>query len=254
MKKILILFLILIAAIVLGMIWLHDTPPDTYQKIFAVGSTVCHQIPSHSFQSPPIQFPLCARCAGLYLGSFIGLGYFFTQGKKSASPPKAIMLFLAALFLLWAGDGLNSFISDFRGQPFLYQTSNVTRLITGFGMGLTMSTALATLFNITIWKDSQNTAILGSPWQVIGYLALSTALGTVLISSKGNLFSLLAYISIGTVIVIISMLYTIFWVIMTRKEMQFTTFRPLGIYLLAGFGTAVGQILLLYFLRQSLLG
>ncbi|MBM3136969.1 MAG: DUF2085 domain-containing protein [Chloroflexi bacterium] len=254
MKKTLPPFLLVLTSVAITLNWLHGTPSGIYQKIFAIGSTVCHQIPSHSFHFGETQFSLCARCAGLYLGSLIGLGYFFTQGKKKALPPRGILILLVSFFLLWAGDGVNSFISDFLNRPFLYETTNLTRLATGFGMGLTMSTALMTLFNVTIWMDSSNTPLLHHPLQVAGYTAASLLLGWLLLSGGQILFSGLAYIAIGIVLLIISMLYTVFWVIMTRKEMQFTEFKSLGFYLIAGFGTAMIQITLLYMLRNWLLG
>jgi hypothetical protein len=184
----------------------------------------------------------------------IGLGYFFTQGRKKALPPRGVLFLLVGLFLLWAGDGVNSFISDFLNRPFLYETTNFTRLATGFGMGLTMATALMTLFNVTIWKDSSNTSLLHHPLQIVGYAAAALILGWLLLSGGEILFSAFAYIAIGIVLLIITMLYTVFWVIMTRKEMQFTQVNSLGIYLIAGFGTAMMQTTLLYMLRNWLLG
>lgn len=40
---------------------------------YAVGSVVCHQIPDWSFHWSGVQFPVCARCTGLYLGGLMGL-------------------------------------------------------------------------------------------------------------------------------------------------------------------------------------
>jgi uncharacterized membrane protein len=254
MKKTLLPILIVLTSAAITLNWLNGTPQGIYQKVFAVGSTVCHQIPSHSFHYGETQFTLCARCAGLYLGSLIGLGYFFTQGKKKALPPKGILILLVVFFLLWAGDGVNSFISDFLNRPFLYETTNLSRLATGFGMGLTMATALMTLFNVTIWKDSNNAPLLHHPLQIAGYSAAALILGWLLLSGGEILFAALAYIGIGIVLLIITMLYTVFWVIMTRREMQFVQLKSLSIHLVAGFGTAMTQVTLLYMLRNWLLG
>jgi uncharacterized membrane protein len=250
----LIPFLVVLASLAITYTWIHDTPPGIYQKVFAIGSTVCHQLPTHSFHNDGTQFALCARCAGLYLGSFIGLGYFFTQGRKRSLPRRGYIVLLAALFLFWAGDGLNSFISDILNRPFLYETTNLTRLVSGFGMGLTMATALMTLFNVTVWKDRVDSPLLNHPLQVIGYAGLSAGMGAMLLFSGQTIFTILSYIGIGTVLVIITMLYTVFWVIMTRREMQFTHLSSLWLYFVAGFSTAMVQINLLYILRTWLLG
>jgi uncharacterized membrane protein len=44
---------------------------------YALGSVVCHQRPDRSFFSCGVQWPVCGRCAGLYMGfalaGFVGL-------------------------------------------------------------------------------------------------------------------------------------------------------------------------------------
>jgi uncharacterized membrane protein len=254
MKKTILPVIIALAALAITLNWLNITPAGIYQKYFAVGSTVCHQIPSHSFHQGETQFALCARCSGLYLGSIIGLGYFFTQGKKRGLPSRGYLILLVMLFIVWSGDGLNSFISDFLNQPFLYETTNLTRLATGFGMGLVMAIALMTLFNVSIWKNGQMEALLHHPLQIAGYFAASLVMGLVILNSGKIFFTVLSYISISAVMIIVTMLYTVFWVIMTRNEAQFTNLQPLGIFLVAGFGTAMLQFTLLFLFRGWILG
>jgi uncharacterized membrane protein len=41
--------------------------------IYAFGSLICHQRPERSFFWGDHQFPVCARCTGLYLSSAIGV-------------------------------------------------------------------------------------------------------------------------------------------------------------------------------------
>jgi uncharacterized membrane protein len=254
MKKIITSGLIILIAVIITANWILHTPHGFYEKAFAVGSSVCHQIPSHSFSNSDTQFPLCARCSGLYLGSFIGLAYFFTQGKRKAVPKKGFLLLLLFLFLAWAGDGVNSFISAFMNRNIIYETNNITRLVTGFGMGFVMATALITLFNLTVWKDGIDKPVLTDIRQVAGYTLLSAITGWVLLSSWAIFFYAFAYISIVTVMIIITLLYTIFWIIMLRKENSFTAWKSIGLFLIAGFATALLQITLLNMLRQWVLG
>jgi uncharacterized membrane protein len=225
-----------------------------YEKAFAVGSSVCHQIPSHSYESSGIQFPLCARCSGLYLGSFIGLAYYFTQGRKKALPKRGFTLLLLFFFLVWAGDGVNSFVTDFLNKTILYETTNTTRLITGFGMGLVMSTALMTLFNLTVWKDGINLPLLHSPLQVAAYTVVSALIAWILLSANATFFQVFAYVGIVTVMTIITLLYAIFWIILLKKENSFTEWNSLGLFLTAGFASAMLQITLLNMLRQWIIG
>jgi len=244
-KRLGILVILLAAAIFLTWNFLSHSQSGCYAKAFSIGSSVCHQIPSHSFSVGTIQFPVCARCTGLYMGSFIGIAYAFLSGKKIAVPKTKFIVFLVILFLLWAGDGLNSLISDFLARPFFYQSSNLSRLITGYGMGLVMSTALVTLFNFTFWKTGKKTPVLESIFQIIGYGILS-ALSSLLILMGGPvIFQAAAYITIFTVLSIITLLYSIFWVIFLKNENQFTNWKDTGVYILAGYSTAMIQILLL---------
>jgi len=248
-----ILAILLTSAIFLTWSFLSHSPSGCYGKVFSIGSSVCHQIPSHSFSVRSVQFPVCARCTGLYLGSFIGIVYAFLSGNKIGVPKTKFIVFLAFLFLLWAGDGLNSLISDFQNKPFLYQTSNLSRLVTGYGMGLVMSTALVTLFNLTIWITGKNTPVLENVFQIIGYGILCTMSSLLILISGPVAFQFAAYITILTVLFIISLLYSIFWIIFLRKENQFTTWKGIAVYIIAGYSTAIGQILLMIALRNRIL-
>jgi len=254
MKKTITAIVVLLIAGIITANWFYHTPHGLYEKAFAVGSSVCHQIPSHSYEVMGIQFPLCARCSGLYLGSFIGLVYYFTQGRKKTLPKKGFSLLLLILFLVWAGDGVNSFITDFLNKTILYETTNATRLITGFGMGLVMSTALMTLFNLTVWQGGKNQPLLDNLLQVAAYSAASIFISWILLSSNAIYFQIFAYISIATVILIITLLYTIFWIILLKKENSFNKWSSLGLFLTAGFATAMLQITLLNMLRQWVTG
>ena len=253
-KRILLAALVLLAAAGITMNWFHLTPGSYYNKSMAIGASVCHQLPSHSFIRDEIQFPLCARCSGLYLGSFIGILYYLTQGKKAGLPANGYLILLGVLTFAWGGDGVNSFMSDILNRPFLYSTNNTTRLVTGFGMGLVLSTALITLFNLTIWKAPLKQPLLRSPWQLGAYAGAAVLASLLLVFGSKVVFLSLAGIAILMVVVVITLLYTIFWVIVTRHENSFEQPIQLWLFMLAGFATAVLQITLMTGLRGWLLG
>lgn len=252
-KKILLAILVVMTALGISLNWLHLTPGGCYEKGMAIGSSVCHQISSHSYVLEDVQFPICARCTGLYMGCFIALIYYMTQGKKSGLPSRIFLLLLLIFATAWGVDGLNSFISEYIERPFLWTTTNTTRLITGFGMGLVLSTALMTLFNLTIWKEPQKKPLLYSVTQLGGYFL--TAIGLAFLLHSGNLaiFKTLSSLTVITIIVVISMLYSIFWVIVTRKDSTFENLYALILYLTAGFASAMLQITLMTNLRGWLL-
>lgn len=61
--------------------------------VYLAGSFVCHQIADRSFHVSGIQFPVCARCTGLYLGAVIGMA-------AVAMAPPAWLSFARARLLL----------------------------------------------------------------------------------------------------------------------------------------------------------
>ena len=52
----------------------HATPIGTALIIgvYAVGGAICHQLPERSYHLWTAQMPVCARCAGIYVGAAIG--------------------------------------------------------------------------------------------------------------------------------------------------------------------------------------
>jgi uncharacterized membrane protein len=44
-------------------------PASLATLMYAVGSVLCHQIPERSFHLAGFQFPVCARCLGIYAGA-----------------------------------------------------------------------------------------------------------------------------------------------------------------------------------------
>jgi uncharacterized membrane protein len=44
---------------------------------YAAGSLICHQRPERSFHSGGVQWPVCARCSGLYLSAALGVAWAF---------------------------------------------------------------------------------------------------------------------------------------------------------------------------------
>ena len=47
--------------------------PDVAWVPYAIGRLVCHQQPDRSFATAGVQWPVCGRCAGLYLSGALGI-------------------------------------------------------------------------------------------------------------------------------------------------------------------------------------
>jgi uncharacterized membrane protein len=50
--------------------------------VYVLGSFICHQRPERSFRLWGIQFPVCARCEGLYLAAPIGIAGLIAARRR----------------------------------------------------------------------------------------------------------------------------------------------------------------------------
>lgn len=82
--------------------------------------TGCHQIPERSFFIHGRQFPVCARCTGVFLGELLGV-IFFRIGEIPVSV--GVILF-AVMLVDW---GIQA-----KG---IFQSTNIRRLVTGLMCG-----------------------------------------------------------------------------------------------------------------------
>ncbi len=80
------------------------------------GKTGCHQMPERSFFIKGRQFPVCARCAGVYFGWLISIALIFAYRPR---------LYIIAAFCLCM------FIDWFLQKKNILESNNVRRFITG---------------------------------------------------------------------------------------------------------------------------
>jgi len=105
---------------------------------------VCHQLPGHSYWAGGQALPLCARCTGTFLGIWAGLLALRLMGHHSRAglPSSPATWILGALAVFWALDGVNSTAEMALGKS-LYPPSNLLRLASGAGMGVTLGALVA---------------------------------------------------------------------------------------------------------------
>lgn len=233
--------------------WLTHTPPGLDGKLHAIGYSVCHQIPSHSFQIGTDPFPICSRCTGMYLGVFTGVVILLMQRQRLIIPLKWQFSFFALLIVTWLIDGGNSFLVNAIGRAPLYQPANLLRFLTGFGMGLCIAVTIFFLFNFVVWKKPGSKRSL--KWPVLLQMVLAGIILWVLISWQNEiLMKLFAYMSVMTIFLLLVTLHAIIWIIILHKENSFSKWKDLSLPINLGFIFALGQILLLDFIRYSLTG
>ena len=247
-------FAFLIASVIFGL-WLLYTPRGLLGKADAVGYAVCHRIDLRSFQLGLRQLPLCARCTGMYLGVLLALAYYFVRRPKAGRYPSRRLCALLILFaVIWAVDGLNSYLHLVPDMSGGYPPSNTLRLITGALIGICLATLVYPAFNQFAWQEFNREPVLRS-FGDLGTLLVFTA-GIILLVLTGNPLILypLALISAFSVVLLLTVVYSTVVMTVLRRENQATQWRQLLVPLFLGWAIAVIQIGIIDLIRFWLTG
>ncbi len=259
-SQVIVRWLVPIAALFALAAWIYIAPPGLMGKLDALGYAVCHRLDSHSLHIGSLQMPLCARCTGEFNAAAIGLVFqALIMPGASKLPRRSMLAVLGLLFLAFAFDGSNSYLAlmkttypgAFRSIPNLYITDNTTRVFTGSGMGIAMAAMLYPLYNQSIWRSPRQARAL--EWPQLGILV-----GIVLLVDLGMLsgsaFVLypVAIISSLGVLALLSMVFSIVWIMVMRQDNLFEHIRQLWLPALAGLTLAFVLILSIDLLRFSL--
>ncbi len=235
--------------------WLFNTPSGLLGKADAIGYAVCHRIDVRSFHLGDRQVPLCARCTGMFLGAVLGLGFQFIIGsRRSGSPPMIVIVILGFLTLAFIIDGLNSYLSLIPVFQPLYPPNNVFRLLTGTGVGLAIAAALFPAFNQSVWKLGDSRSGLNGLRSLFILIILAVLMDLIVLTENPIFLYPLAITSAAGVVILLTMVYTIILLMAIKKESQFDSFKDLIIPLIAGFGVALIQLILLDMVRYWFTG
>src|SRR5262245_32801896 len=101
--------------------------------IFAIGAVICHQRPERSFFWDGHQFPVCARCTGIYLSGVMGLtGWLALKMARGWRPLPIDPRRAKRLFVLAA---LPTVLSLAAGITGVWDGSNITRALLAIPLG-----------------------------------------------------------------------------------------------------------------------
>lgn len=182
-------------------------------------------------------------------------GWSTWAGRASAANfPGKIWAVLGVFAFIFALDSLNSFAMLLPGSPSVYLTTNLIRIFAGTGMGIIIPVVLWPVFHQTVWEDFEPRPILAG-WKELG-IVLLFAVGLDLFILSGVPFLVLpaAFISAGTVLAILTQVYTVVWTMLQRNENKYRIWSEIWVLLLLGFITALGQIAFMDILRYNMTG
>lgn len=255
--------LVIAAALLVFVGWFLNTPPGLFGKADAIGYAVCHRIGERSFHIGSYQLPLCARCSGMYLGAVTGLVFQSLIGWKRLKIPHWSIIALLVVFVAAFGiDGSNSYLYLLKqvspgilpNIPNLYVPNNTLRLLTGSGMGLGMAVMLFPAFNQTVWADGEDKPAIPG-WKAFGLLlGIQVIFDLLVLSESPIVLYPLAIISALGVWLLLTIVYSMVWVMIMGQDNKFTKLRQLWLPFLAGLTIALIQTAAIDALRFWLTG
>ncbi len=255
-------WLVPLAAILVFAVWSYNAPPGLLGKADAIGYAVCHRIDERSFHIGDRQLPLCARCTGEFYAAGITLLFLsIVSKKKSGMPGWKLGAPLIVFFLAFGIDGSNSYLyllkQTSRGAldnvPNLYIPNNTLRLFTGSGMGIALASILFPAFNQSAWKTDDPTPALD--WKKLALLiSIVLIVNLLVLTEHATILLPIAIVSVLGVLALLSMVFSMAWVLMMRDENAFDSLTQMWLPFLAGTTLAFILIAAIDLLRFKLTG
>lgn len=248
--------ILVVSLFILISIWMIYAPDGILGKADAIGYAVCHRLDQRSFHIGDYQFSVCARCTGQYLGAVLGLVFLaLLRPRRVGTPPRIVILILVIGALSYVLDGFNSFLHllPWTERFWIYEPHNNLRLLTGTMVGLGISVMLFPAFNQTIWKRYDSRPVLGVKEFVV-LLVLAVILDLLVLTEESTILYPLSLVSAGGVLVLLTLVYSMVWIMLFRLENRFDHLGQLVFPLLAGLCVALLQILVLDGFRFWLTG
>lgn len=217
---------------------------------------LCHRISDRSFTIAGRQFPLCARCSGMYLGASLAIAVFILSGRlrRTSLPPWRLLLVLIAFIVLMGIDGLNSYSHFFPQAPHLYEPQNWLRLATGLGTGLAMGIILIPALAQSLWRQPDYRPIIGSGRELAGLLLLAFMTGLLVLSNQPVLLYVLAVTSVAGLLFIVTALNTVILLVIFKQDGRAATWQQTVVPLVLGLLIAAAVLSTISYLRFSLTG
>lgn len=99
-------------------------------------SRVCHRLPDRSFHTAGVQWPVCARCTGLYLGAPLGAIAAAWRVRRRSLMPRARVLGLLAF------SAVPTALTIALEWPHLLPVSNAARVLAALPLGAALAWVL----------------------------------------------------------------------------------------------------------------
>ncbi len=176
------------------------------------------------------------------------------RGKAAAFPPRRVLIVLAAFVISMGLDGLNSYLHLFPGYQGPYEPQNWLRLLTGSLTGVAMITLILPVFSFTMWTRPAAEPPLHSLREMAGVMIVIGLADALILLGSAPALIILGYLSAFGPILILTMVWTILFVSLTRRENSARCATDLIVPLLAGLALTFLMIGGIDLLRYRLTG
>jgi uncharacterized membrane protein len=230
-------------------------PRDWFAPLDYIGSAVCHRIPVRTLFVDGRQLPVCARDTGMFTVALIGMTVLFGFVGRSASdfPRRPYFWFFALCFIAWGFDGFNSYMLLVRREVFLYEPSNLLRLVTGSMMGMAMASFALALFNQVTWRNAGDAATVRSMRTLGALIGTAAAVVVIGVLRPNALYGPMALLSSLGVVAMLTLVNGMLLLLLTRRYSQLQTARELTPFGLAGTALALLELGTIAALRATFL-
>ena len=204
----------------------------------------CHQIPERCYSVGQTALPLCARCMGTFAGALVALTVLWAGKHPRASnlPPFRIIALLAAFFLLWALDGLNSVLALVPDLPHPYEPQNSLRFISGSLEGLALAVLLLPMFNHIVWAEQDEArSVAHFRWFVLPLLLLGVLAGLTQMGVEPVISATFVAAVVG-LMTLLTMANGMLAYVLCRREGQTSHSRDLLLPLMLGLLASIGEV------------
>jgi uncharacterized membrane protein len=109
--------------------------PALASVVYLAAGHVCHQRPERSFRTAGVQWPVCGRCAGLYIAAPLGALIGFRVRRRMANRRAATLVAAAA------APALATLALELAGMP----VSSFARFLSALPLGVAIAYVLLTV-------------------------------------------------------------------------------------------------------------
>ena len=127
-------------------------------------------------------------------------------------------------------------------------------MFTGLGFGIVISAVLYPLAGQTVWNEISPLPSIRGPRDGLILLGGGVGIGLLILTGNPLLTYPLILISTGSLLFLLTVLYSVIWILIRKRENSFSSWKDLIWWGIAGFGSALTQIALIDLLRFILTG